>query len=102
MKEKHHLLRILKEAYSIFYNENPNIKIGFSKFCNIWPQKVKLMQDVAHSACLYSYHECVRLLLVTLNRHNKVIATEFHDFIAKFVCNKATEYCMFGICPDCP
>ena len=31
-KQKHYLLTTLKEAYSIFCNENPNFQIGFSKF----------------------------------------------------------------------
>ena len=87
MKQKHHLLTMLKEAYSIFYIENPNIKIGFSKFCDLWPQKVELMQDVPHLACLYSYHKSVSFLLVSLSRYNKTKATEFHEFTVKFVCH---------------
>ena len=63
---------------------------------------MKLMQDVPHSACLCSYHENVRLLLVALNKHDKTIPTEFHDFIAKLVCNQESDECMFGICCDCP
>ena len=101
-KQKHYLLTTLKEAYSIFCNENPNFEIGFSKFCDLRPQQVKLMQDVPHSACLCSYHENVRCLLVALNKHDKTIPTEFHDFIAKLVCNQESEECMFGICYDCP
>ena len=60
------------------------------------------MQGVSHSACLCSYHENVRLLLVALNKHDKTIPTEFHDFIAKLICNQESEECMFGICCDCP
>ena len=60
------------------------------------------MQDVPHSACICLYHENVRLLLVALNKHDKTIPTEFHDFIAKLVCNQESEECMFGICCDCP
>ena len=36
-KEKHYLLTTLKEAYSIFCNENPNFQIGFFKFCDLRP-----------------------------------------------------------------
>ena len=63
---------------------------------------MKLMQDVPHSACLCSYHENVRLLLVALNKHDKTIPTEFHDFTAKLVCKQECKECMFGICCDCP
>ena len=101
-KQKHYLLTKLKEAYSIFCNENPNFQIGFSKFCDLRPQQVKLMQDVPHSACLCSYHENARLLLVALNKHDKTIPTEFLDFIAKLVCNQDSGECMFGICCECP
>ena len=100
-KQKDYLLTTLKEAYSIFCNENPNFQIGFSKFCDLQPQQVKLIQDVPHSACLCSYHDNVRLLLVALNKHDKTIPTEFHDFIAKLVCNQESEECMFSICCDC-
>ena len=37
-KEKHYLLTTLKEACSIFCNENPNFQIGFFKFCDLRPQ----------------------------------------------------------------
>ena len=36
-KQKHYLLTTLKEAYSIFCNENPKFQIGFSKFCDLRP-----------------------------------------------------------------
>ena len=60
------------------------------------------MQDVPHSACLCSYLENVRLLLVALNKHDKTRPTEFHNFIAKLLCNQESEECMFGTCCDCP
>ena len=34
-KQKHYLLTTLKEAHSIFCNENPNFQIWFSKFCDL-------------------------------------------------------------------
>ena len=52
------------------------------------------MQDVPHSACLCSYHENVRLLLVALNKHDKTIPTEFQDFIAKLVWNQESGECI--------
>ena len=55
-RQKHYMLTTLKEACSSFKTENPGSKIFFSKFCDMRPPEVKLVQDIPHSSCLCIYH----------------------------------------------
>ena len=48
------------------------------------------------------YHENVRLLLVTLNKHVKTIPTEFRSFIELINCDQNSKDCMLGACSKCP
>ena len=40
------MLMSLKEAHNKFVEENPNNKIGLSKFCELRPNKVKLFDHI--------------------------------------------------------
>ena len=99
-KQKHFMLTTLREAYTLFKIDNPEMHIGFLKFCEHRRQEVKLIQDVQHSSCLCVYHENVRLLMVALNKYDKTFPTDFHDFIGEIVCNQKNEACMFGECTE--
>ena len=44
-RQKHYMLTTLKEAYSSFKTETSGSKICFSKFCDMRPPEVKLVQD---------------------------------------------------------
>ena len=48
-----YLLMSLKEIYNLFKTENENVSIGFSKFCDLRPQNVKLFDQIPHNVCLY-------------------------------------------------
>ena len=58
-RQKHYMLTTLKVAYSSFKTENPGCKICFSKFCDMRPPEVKLLQDIPHSTFLCIYPENV-------------------------------------------
>ena len=47
-RQKHYMLTALKEAYSSFKTETSGSKICFSKFCDMRPPEVKLVQDTPH------------------------------------------------------
>ena len=63
-RQKHYMLTTLKEAYSSFKTENPGCKICFSKFCDMRPPEVKLVQDIPHSSCLCIYRVATKNLNV--------------------------------------
>ena len=100
--QKHFMLTTLKEAYASYKIENPVDKLSLSKFCDLWPPEVKLIQEIPHSSCLCIYHENVRLLLIALNRNDSKFPMEFRGFIDKVVCNQENESCMLGKYTSCP
>ena len=59
----------LKEAHNKFVEENPENRVGLSKFCELRLDKVKLFDHIPHNICVCSYHENIRLLLVALKKH---------------------------------
>ena len=63
------LLMSLREAYKKFKEENPSLKVGLTRFCELRPAHVKLFDQIPHQVCVCSYHENVRLLLAALNEH---------------------------------
>ena len=69
-----------------------------SKFCDLQPPEVKLIQEIPHSSCHCIYHEKVRLLLIALNRNDSKFPMEFQGFIDKIVCNQEKESSMLGKC----
>lgn len=48
---KYYLITYLKEAYSIFKDENPNYTISFSTFCKLQPENVFLMRQTPEDQC---------------------------------------------------
>ena len=99
-RQKHYMLTTFVEAS--FKTENPGCKICFSKFCDMRPPEVKLVQDIPHSSWLCIYHENVRLLLVTLNKYVKTIPMEFRSFIELIVCDQNSEDCKLEACSKSP
>ena len=63
-KQKRHILCNLKELYVPFKNTNPEMKIGFSKFCSLRPKYCFLAgASGTHSVCVCTIHQNVKLLL---------------------------------------
>ena len=50
--QKRHLLLSVQEKYALFKEEDSSVKIGFSKFCALWPQNVPLVGQYPHQACV--------------------------------------------------
>ena len=91
----------IKKAYSSFKTETPAWKICFSRFCDMGPLEVKLVQDIPHWSYLcIIYHQHERLLLVTLNKHVKIIPIEFPS-LELIICDQNNEGCMLGACSEC-
>ena len=95
-----YLLMSLKEAHNKFVEENPNNKIGLSKFCELRPINVKLFDHIPHNVCVCSYHENVRLLLVALKQHTQ-LSTDFRSFVSQVTCDPSLKDCMSSKCTNC-
>lgn len=100
--QKRFLVMTMKEAYSLFLQDNPNHPIGLSTFCSLRPEYVCLSRDFPHNVCICKYHENVRLLLDCIAKTvSGDIPTHFRDFIDTVVCDQDHEECMFRKCLQC-
>ena len=58
----------LQELYAPSKEKHPNVNIGFSKFCPLRPKLCVLVgSKMTHTACVYSSHQSVVLLVDALN-----------------------------------
>ena len=94
--QKQLLLENLKELYSSFLKEHEDIKIGFSKFCQLRPKWwVLLGASGTNCVCVCTYHQNMKLILDPLN-------LEYKDLLKFLVCDPGNKHCMIHLCPDCP
>lgn len=97
--QKRILLYTVFEAYQLFKTENPDKKIGKSKFASLRPQNVVPVSDRDHNVCCCRYHENFDLLLDGLRK--KYQNTESSNII---ISQAACDWCMacyFGECDAC-
>lgn len=95
-----YMLMSLKEAYIIFSENNPDVKIGLTKFCEFRPENVKLFDSLPHHVCVCQYHENVRLLLEALKTRTS-LKSDFHGFIDQVTCDPSKKECMYSNCNEC-
>ena len=115
--QKRRILTTLYEAYLKFKEENPDEKIGFSKFAEARPKHVVLPgASGTHNVCVCVYHQNPKLMI----DHSQIkLKPEFKEFLgsekgdcycgeiryqhllAKIMCNPPNIPCWLGECPEC-
>ena len=100
VEQARYLMMSLREAHKKFMEENPDAKIGLSKFCDLRPAHVKLFDHLPHQVCVCSYHENVRLILVAL-KSDSDLSTKFSTFVNQIVCDSQSKECMSKECLVC-
>lgn len=100
--QKRYLYLTLKETYALFCEENPDVKIGLSKFSSLRPSHILLRRDIPHNVCLCQKHENIRFLLEALKDKGFNLEPKLKDFIKTAVCDEENETCMNGDCNRCP
>ena len=100
VEQTRYMLMSLKEAYAIFCENNPDVKVGLAKFCEFRPVNVKLFDALPHHVCVCQYHENVRLLLEALKDHTH-LKSDFHGFIDQVTCDPSNKECMYSNCNEC-
>ena len=96
--QKRLLLSNLNELYTEFKKINPDIKIGFSKFCTLRPKWcVSAGAAGTHSVCVCTYHQNAILLLSAISWN-----ITYKDLMAKVVCDTLSNECMVHRCMNCP
>ncbi|XP_049777645.1 uncharacterized protein LOC126175133 [Schistocerca cancellata] len=96
--QKRLILCNLRELYYSFKWENPEVEVGFSKFCLLRPNWC-ILAGVAgtHTVCVCSIHQNVKLLLDAVK-----IEESYKDLIKRLVCNTENQNCMLHRCNSCP
>ena len=100
VEQARYLMMSLREAHKKFMEENPDAKIGLSKFCDLRPAHVKLFDHLPHQVCVCSYHENVRHILVAL-KSDSDLSTDFSTFVNQIVCDSQSKECMSKECLVC-
>jgi len=55
--QKRHLVMSVREAYSIWKADNPNMIAGKSKFASLRPKNVLLTSKLPRNVCVCKHHE---------------------------------------------
>lgn len=103
-KVKRFLTRSLKEAYKLFKQEHPEIKMGITKFYTLRPKFVMLSPCKDVCLCIY----CANFDLY-VNSINNLMGGKYSDLdkvrsklLSAIVCSNSSEQCFFQECTACP
>ena len=87
------LLLNIWEVFLEFKKVNPDVQIGFSKFCELGPKYVvNVNSSSMHKVYVYEYHQNIKLMLLFLP-----VKIDYKDVICKAACNINTRNCMLLI-----
>ena len=91
------LTHFLKEVFSLFKEEYPDIKVGFSKFCSLRPVNVLLMKKTSFDQCKCAKHENFMFIL-------KGLGSEYSNiFWDEILCESGNlgGKCWLNKCDEC-
>lgn len=107
LKQKRLLLFNLKELHTKFKLENPDTKIGISKFCELRPQNcVSAGAAGTHVVCVCLLHQNFKLMLdainlLTLTKDAEFPLQNYHDCLDFVLCRQPRDECHFNTCKIC-
>nr|XP_047138382.1 uncharacterized protein LOC124814597 [Hydra vulgaris]XP_047138383.1 uncharacterized protein LOC124814597 [Hydra vulgaris] len=94
--QKRLLLCNLKELFVAFKTKNPEIKIGFSRFCTLRPKWcITFGASGTHSVCVCAIHQNLKLLLHPLG-------VTYKKLLPYIVCDITNKDCMMRKYEKCP
>ena len=87
----------LKELYAAYKFKYPDHKVGFSKFCSLWPKWCVLAGPKGtHSVCVCTMHQNVKLMLSAIG-----LEKSCYEIIEMIVCSRESKVCMIHRCVIC-
>ena len=96
-KQKQLVLCNLPELFVAFKERNPDLKIGFSKFCTLCSKWCAIPgSSGTHSVYVCTTHQNTILLLDALNWE-----VTYKDLVSKVVCDPSNHECMMHRCTNC-
>ena len=103
-KVKRFLTRSLKETYKVFKNDNPELRIGKSKFYSLRPKYVLL--SPIKEVCLCIYCANYDLFLTSLINFRGSNVTELDESRSQIInttmCSEPSDLCYLQECKICP
>ena len=115
--QKRRILSTLKEAHVKFKEENPDVKMGFSKFAEARPKHVVLPGGSGtHNVCVCVHHENPKLMIDHSQIKSKPIFKElvgsgeansytgevkYQHLLTQLMCNPPSISCWLGKCTEC-
>ena len=95
--KKRHLYMSIKETNTLFKEENPTTKIGFTKFGYLRPENVTFSFETPPTVCTCIYHQNVILAVDTTQNYVPEIPLYSKSF-AEGCLISSDEKCWYGNC----
>lgn len=106
-EQKYLILCNLKEAYNLYKNKNPLIKVGFSKFAELRPKECIIAGGSGtHSVCVCTIHQNMKLMIAgsglsSLTQEEQFHLQDYNSCLSAITCNRSTTSCFFNECSEC-
>ena len=85
------------KLYVAFKEQNPDVKVGFSKFCSLHPEACVITGKSGTHQFVYLQYINVVLLVDALKWD-----LTYNHLISKIVCDSTNRECMMHRCENCP
>ena len=89
------------EVYQMLKQENPDKKIGKSKFASLRPGHVLLSSQMPRNVCVCRQHQNMALILEALHKFDETFPLYSHVLPQTLVCNSKSDFCWNNICESC-
>lgn len=99
--QKRLLVYHLREVYTLFQEQNPNVKIGLSKFCEMRPKHVRLVSDKDQIMCCCPYCENTQLMISAAPWKTSEKPKTIQELLKETVCQTENKNCMKRSCQEC-
>lgn len=100
-KQKRYLNDSLKNIFSLFKTEHPEVKMSYFRFCRFRPFWVKFPTAKSRETCLCIIHENMSLLVRKLKTLNIINAASSTDIVKEICCDFNNEDCLGRLCLTC-
>ena len=94
LKQKRLLLLNVKGVYELFKKEEPDLKIGHSKFASLCPRQMMPMSLHDQELCMCKYHENINMILDGLKNVLPNIFKSSEDLLRSTVCSLDQVKCI--------
>ena len=101
---KHILCLTLRECFSEYKKENPEVEVHPAKFYSLRPPNVLLRHKLPHNVCTCIYHENINHMIKAVHKHNPEFPADHRTLLRVTTCsveNITNEVCQFGKCEEC-